>query len=143
MKINEQIDEQDDLEYQLYTPKYLGKCQYGINVVELKLKMLDDELSDEKHRVVISTISSRLKSPDSVRRKLQKKRLEVSAKTARDRLNDIAGVRVTCFFEDDIYELVERISQHEDIVVVKEKDYIRKPKSNGYKSFHLIVDVPV
>lgn len=132
-----------NLEQSLNKNGFRITCQYAINLVELKLRMLQEELEDEYGRNVISSICSRIKTADSIRRKLKKKELAFSFENARKRLNDLVGVRATCFFEDDIYELVRRISEQSDVKVIKEKDYIKTPKVNGYKSFHLVIDVPV
>lgn len=123
--------------------QYRIKCECAISMVELKLQMIQDELSEEYGRMIVSNICSRIKTADSICKKLQKKGYKCTFAEATEKLNDMIGVRVTCFFEDDIYEIVKRISAHEDVTVVKEKDYIQKPKSNGYHSFHLIVEVPV
>lgn len=132
-----------ELEAIIADVQYRTKCQYAINTIELKLQMIQEELSEEYGRKIVSQICSRIKSADSIRKKLTRKKLPVSYEVAQEKLNDMIGVRATCFFEDDIYEIVKRISAHKDVTVIKEKDYIKKPKSNGYHSFHLIVEVPV
>ena len=133
----------DDLENRINDVHYRMQCQYAINVVELKIQMLSEEMTEERGRKIVSCISNRIKTAESVRKKLQKKKLPVSFEKAEEKLNDMVGVRVTCFFEDDIYEIVKRFTLQEDIDVIKEKDYIKRPKGNGYHSFHLIVTVPV
>lgn len=133
----------DAMEAAVTDSQYRIKCECAISMVELKLQMIQDELSEEYGRMIVRDICSRIKTADSICRKLQKKGYKCTFAEATEKLNDMIGVRVTCFFEDDIYEIVKRISAHEDVTVVKEKDYIQKPKSNGYHSFHLIVDVPV
>ena len=133
----------DDLDTKIADVHYRMQCQYAINMVELKIQMLSEEMAEEKKRKIVSCISSRIKTAESVRKKLQKKKLPVSFDTAEEKLNDMIGVRITCFFEDDIYEIVNRFSEQEDVMVVKEKDYIKKPKRNGYHSFHLIITIPV
>lgn len=137
------IHNEDDLDVKIADMHYRMQCQYAINMVELKIQMLSEEMAQERNRRIVSAISNRIKTAESVRKKLLKKKLPLTFETATERLNDMAGVRVTCFFEDDIYEIVKRFSVQEDITVVKEKDYIKKPKRNGYHSFHLIVTVPV
>ncbi|MBO5239463.1 MAG: hypothetical protein J6B50_11925 [Lachnospiraceae bacterium] len=132
-----------DIESAVTDIKYRVKCQCAISMVELKLQMIQEELAEETGRKMISHICSRIKSAESIRRKLLKKGYDVDFETAKEKLNDMIGVRATCFFEDDIYEIVKRLSTHKDVTVIKEKDYIKKPKSNGYHSFHLIVEVPV
>lgn len=133
----------EDIAVQTGHPQYRIKCQSAIRLIELKIQIIQQELAEECNRMVISTITSRIKSADSIRRKLLRKGYEVSFDSAVKHFNDLIGVRVTCFFEDDIYEIVKRLSSHKDVKVIKEKDYIKKPKSNGYHSFHLIVEVPV
>lgn len=132
-----------DLDDAVADVQYRIQCQYAIDMVEMKLQMIQEELTEEYGRMIVSNICSRIKTAESIRKKLTKKKLPISFQTAQERLNDMIGVRVTCFFEDDIYEIVKRISAHEDITVLKEKDYIKKPKGNGYHSFHLIVEIPV
>lgn len=132
-----------EMKAQLEAPEYRTVCEYAIQVVELKLHMIKESMESQYGRAVVSSMTERIKTAESIRRKLEKKRLPIDFQTAQSSLNDLVGVRVTCFFEDDIYELVKRISSHADISVVKKKDYIRKPKTSGYHSFHLIVDVPV
>lgn len=133
----------DDLEQNLNKADFRITCQYAINLVELKLRMIQEEMMVEYGRKPISALCSRIKSVESIRRKLQKKGLNVSFANAQEKLNDIVGVRATCFFTDDIYELAQRLSRQADVKVIKEKDYMKTPKENGYKSLHLITEVPV
>lgn len=133
----------DNIKENINKTEFRITCQYAINLVELKLRMLQEEMSAEYHRNPISVISSRIKSVDSIRRKLKQKGLDITFENARDSINDLVGVRATCFFEDDIYELVRRLSEQSDIRVLREKDYIQTPKENGYKSFHIVIEVPV
>ena len=76
-------------------------------------------------------------------KKLEKKKLPVSIEVARDELTDIAGIRVICYFEDDIYSVVSAIRKQTGILVIRERDYVKNPKENGYKSYHIVVGVPV
>ena len=111
--------------------------------VETKLKVLNAEFSQEYNRNPFESIKSRLKSPESIYEKLERKGFPVTLKSIRDNLTDVAGVRVICSFPDDIYRLAELFSKQDDILVIKRKDYIKNPKSNGYRSLHLILDVPI
>lgn len=133
----------DNIKKQVKSTRYRLRCQSAIRLVELKLQIIMQEMSEEYDRMIISSITNRIKTADSIRRKLIRKGYEVSFESAVEHLSDLIGVRATCFFEDDIYEIVKRLSVHKDIKVVKEKDYIKNPKTNGYHSFHLIVEVPV
>ena len=91
----------------------------------------------------IHHIQDRIKHKKSIEKKLIKKNLPVSAEEARENLTDIAGVRIICYFEEDIYSVVSMIKKQADMLVLIEKDYIKKPKTNGYMSYHLIIGMPV
>lgn len=125
-----------DNEYQL-------KCLWAIQTIESKLSMIDVELKERKERVVISQVTHRIKSAESVYRKLERKGYKINLKEAKKKLNDIIGVRVTCLFQDDVYEIVKCLSLQGDIRIVKVKDYIKEPKETGYQSLHMIVEVPI
>lgn len=102
-----------------------------------------EALEDINHREIIFRLTGRIKTPESVERKLIKKGCAVNIKTAVEKLHDIAGVRATCFFLDDVYELSRCLKKSNLLHVVKEKNYIVKPKASGYKSLHLIVEIPI
>ena len=111
--------------------------------IETKFNVLNQEFSLRYDRNPIQDIRSRLKSPESVIRKLQKKGLEVSADSIEKNLADVAGVRVICSFLADVYLLADALLSQDDITLIEIKDYIKNPKSNGYRSLHLIVEVPI
>ncbi len=111
--------------------------------VRTKLEVLDREFSVRYKRNPISSIESRVKSPMSIYRKLKKDNLEISVKNITRNLNDVAGIRVICNFIDDIYNVVNLLGRQDDVRVVSTKDYIRNPKSNGYRSYHMIVEIPI
>ncbi|MBO5072982.1 MAG: GTP pyrophosphokinase family protein [Eubacterium sp.] len=115
----------------------------AIMEVETKFNVLDKEFSLTYDRNPIQTIKSRLKSPESIIEKLQRKGLPFSADVIEKELHDIAGVRVVCAFSDDIYLLSEYLLSQDDITLLKKKDYIENPKENGYRSLHLIVQTPI
>ncbi len=115
----------------------------AIKEVQTKLEILDREFSVRYKRNPISSIESRVKSPMSIYRKLRKDGLPVSIKTITRNLNDVAGIRVICNFIDDIYDIVRMVAKQDDLRVIGTKDYIRNPKENGYRSYHMIVEVPV
>lgn len=91
----------------------------------------------------IHHIQNRIKRRESIEKKLLKRNLMVSAEEARENLTDIAGVRIICYFEEDIYSVVSLIKKQADILILIEKDYIKTPKENGYMSYHLIIGMPV
>ena len=111
--------------------------------VETKFNVLNEELSLQYDRNPIETIKTRLKSPESILEKLHRKNHPVTVDSIEQNLNDIAGVRVICAFLSDIYQLEEAFLKQDDIRLVERKDYIANPKSNGYRSLHLIVEIPI
>lgn len=124
--------------------KDLMSCyRCAIMEVETKFRVLNERFSLAHDRNPIDNIQSRLKSPESIRDKLLRKNLPFTLETIEENLFDIAGLRIICSFVDDIYMLANCLLQQDDITLIKSKDYIRKPKENGYRSLHLIVEVPI
>lgn len=115
----------------------------AIREVETKLKVLNEEFSQEYNRNPFESIKSRLKSPESLYEKLERKGWPVTLDSIRENLSDVAGVRVICSFPDDIYRLAGLFVKQDDIILLQEKDYIKNPKTNGYRSLHLILNVPI
>lgn len=115
----------------------------AIREVKTKLEVLNDELSVRNQRNPIEMIKSRVKKPMSIVEKLQRKGLPISLETMVDNLDDVAGIRVICSFVDDIYEVADMLIRQDDIKVIAIKDYIKNPKANGYRSYHMIVEIPV
>lgn len=115
----------------------------AIEVVKTYLNIIDSEFSVKFQRNPIHNIDSRLKSPQSIIGKLQKKDLPITTESARKNLLDIAGIRVTCCYINDIYAIADMLCRRDDFTVIKQKDYIKHPKPSGYRSYHIIVNVPV
>ncbi len=115
----------------------------AIMEVETKLKVLDAEFSQEYNRNPFESIKSRLKSPVSISDKLRRKGYAVTVENIEKYLRDVAGVRVICSFPDDIYRLAALLEKQDDIILLEKKDYIKNPKPNGYRSLHLILDIPI
>ena len=115
----------------------------AIMEVETKFNVLNEEFSLTHSRNPIESIKTRLKTPTSIAEKLKRNSLPFDAKTIEDNLNDVAGVRVICSFPSDIYVLAHCLLKQDDIRLIKMKDYIKNPKPNGYRSLHLIIDVPI
>lgn len=111
--------------------------------VETKFRVLSEELSMQYDRNPIESIRTRLKSPDSIVEKLLRKNLPLTEASLENDLADIAGVRVICSFPSDIYALAESLLRQDDITLIEKKDYIASPKPNGYRSLHLIVEIPI
>ncbi|MBQ8567917.1 MAG: GTP pyrophosphokinase family protein [Oscillospiraceae bacterium] len=117
--------------------------QSAADEVVTKLQILDNEFSAKYQRNPIHTLKSRIKSPESILGKLNRKGIPLSAEAVKANLYDIAGVRVICQYIDDIYTLAGLLAAHDDIELLKTKDYIKNPKPNGYRSLHIVVNVPV
>ncbi len=117
--------------------------QCAIMEVETKFKVLNERFKLSIERNPIDSISSRLKTIDSMSEKLRRKNLPMTAEAIEQNLFDVAGVRIICSFIDDIYMLADCLVSQDDITLVRIKDYIKNPKENGYRSLHLIVEVPI
>ena len=111
--------------------------------MQTKFNVLNEELSLQYDRNPIETIKARLKSPDSIGDKLSRRGLEPTIENIEQNIFDIAGIRVICSFPEDIYMLAESLLRQDDIRLLERKDYITTPKPNGYRSLHLIVEVPI
>ena len=119
------------------------KYSCAIRELKTKLEVLNDELSVRNQRNPIEMIKSRVKRPESIFGKLRRRGLPLTVESMTQNLDDIAGVRVICSFIDDIYDVSRMLARQDDVRVVAIKDYIRSPKVNGYRSYHMIVEVPV
>ena len=111
--------------------------------VGTKLEILNEEFKHIHQYNPIEHIKQRIKSPESIVKKLKKRGLDSTIENMREFINDIAGIRVICSFTSDIYRIAEMIRNQNDIKVISVKDYIISPKESGYKSFHMIVSVPI
>ncbi len=111
--------------------------------VETKFNILNEQFSLRYDRNPIENIKTRLKSVESIAKKIQARNLPLSIDAVAENINDIAGVRVICSFIDDIYLLADCLLKQDDVQLVASKDYIKNPKPGGYRSLHLIVNVPI
>ena len=111
--------------------------------VETKFRVLKEELSLEYDRNPIETIKSRLKSVESIGDKLSGMNKPITVESIEENLKDVAGVRIICGLPSDIYTLADAFLSQDDIVLIQKKDYIANPKPNGYRSLHLIVEIPI
>ena len=119
--------------------------RYHCAILEMrtKLEVLSEDLAVRYRRNPIEFIESRLKKPSSIARKLKKMGLEVTVENMTEHLSDIAGIRVLCAYIDDIYEIARMLARQTDVRIITVKDYIKNPKENGYRSYHMIVEIPV
>ncbi len=139
---------QDELKgwLQKYSQPYieLMSCyRCALMEVETKFNVLDEELSLQYDRNPIETIKSRLKSPESILEKLNRRNLPITVESIEENITDVAGVRVICSHPADIYRLADSFLKQDDVTLIKKKDYIANPKPNGYRSLHLIIETPI
>jgi len=123
--------------------KLMMQYRCAIMEVETKLKVLNEEFSLQYDHNPFESIKTRLKNPAGIIEKCKRKGFEVTIENIENNLFDIAGIRVICSFPEDIYVLADYLIQQDDIILINKKDYIAHPKENGYRSLHLIVDVPI
>ncbi len=125
----------------------MNKYRCAIMEVETKLNVLNAEFSLQYDRNPFESIKSRLKSPRSIIEKLHRRGIPFSQETVEElveeNLYDVAGIRVVCAFQEDIYRLADLLLRQDDIHLIRTKDYIKHPKPNGYRSLHLILEIPV
>ena len=126
---------------------YNSKMSDGVDSWETMMLLYKSALMEEFKHIhqynPIEHIKQRIKSPESIVKKLKKRGLDSTIENMREFINDIAGIRVICSFTSDIYRIAEMIRNQNDIKVISVKDYIISPKESGYKSFHMIVSVPI
>lgn len=134
-------DEIEELAVRIRTLMTYYRC--AMYEVETKFKVLNEELSLKHESNPIESIKTRLKSMESIQEKLIRKNLVPNLSSVENNIYDIAGVRVICSFVDDIYMLADCLLRQDDIKLIKKKDYIKNPKPNGYRSLHLIVEIPI
>lgn len=144
-KIISIFDKEEDYsnENALTFNKLMAYYRCALMEIETKFNVLNEEYSLEFDRNPISSIKTRLKSPISIKEKLERNDFPVTTESIEQNLNDVAGIRVICSFPEDVYALANALLRQDDIVLVKKKDYIENPKDNGYRSLHLIVAVPI
>ncbi|SCY56950.1 GTP pyrophosphokinase [Butyrivibrio sp. INlla14] len=134
LKLKDQVKE-----FQILMMKY--DC--ALSEVRTKLDVLNKELSLRNNRNPFESIKMRLKTPVSIYQKLAGKGVDFTIENINENLSDIAGIRVICSFVDDIYMLADCLANQDDITVIQKKDYIESPKESGYRSLHLIIEVPI
>jgi putative GTP pyrophosphokinase len=134
-------DDVENLKISFFEMQHL--YQSAIREISTKLEILDDEFQVIHKRNPIHHMQSRIKSVKSIFEKLSRKDLDISIESAKENLYDIAGIRVVCYYIEDIYMIAKMLTQQDDITLLRVTDYIKNAKSNGYRSLHLVVTVPV
>lgn len=115
----------------------------AIMEIETKFRVLNEQFSLNYDRNPIESIQSRIKSLDSLVRKVSRKNIKPTLESIEANINDVAGVRVICSFPEDIYLLADCLLRQDDVRLIAKKDYISNPKPGGYRSLHLIVEIPI
>ncbi len=115
----------------------------ALKEVNTKLEILNDEFRHVHQYNPIEYIKFRVKSPESIVKKLKRYGYESSIRNMMEYVNDIAGIRIVCSFTSDIYRMAEMIGKQNDLTIVSVKDYIKHPKKSGYKSYHMLVTIPI
>lgn len=123
--------------------RFMMYYKFGLDELSTKIDILKQEFQYIHDYNPIEHVKSRIKTPDSILQKLNRKGFEMSLTSIKSNLYDIAGIRIICSFVSDIYRLSEMLQNQKDIKVIDCKDYIKNPKPNGYQSLHLILQVPV
>ena len=137
------LDEHPYLASQRPFIELMMKYNCALREVSTKFEVLDDEFSVRYNRNPVESIKTRIKSPHSIVDKLKRKGYEFTIDNVRDHISDVAGARIICSFPEDIYMLADMFMRQDDVTVVEIKDYIKNPKPSGYRSYHLIIDIPV
>ncbi|WP_225983575.1 MULTISPECIES: GTP pyrophosphokinase family protein [Bacillaceae] len=123
--------------------EFLIGYKFALSEMNTKLEILNQEFELIHNYNPIEHIKSRMKSPQSIMKKLKRKNLDITVENAQQNVRDIAGIRISCSFTTDIYAIVDALGKQDDIHIIEIKDYIKNPKSNGYRSLHLITEIPV
>ena len=115
----------------------------GIKEVKTKLEILDEEFQIKYDYNPIHHIESRLKSSKSIINKLRAKNVDPTPESIKENLHDVAGIRVVCNYIDDVWRIADLLLRQDDIKLINKKDYITEPKQNGYRSLHLVLEIPI
>ena len=137
---NEQIFKD---EYSNEWRKLTKLYEFGVQEIHTKIKILTEELYVFYRQAPVEHIKTRVKTPQSIIRKLKKRNIKPTPENAKKYLTDIAGIRIICSFTSDIYKIFEMLENQNDIQLIKYKDYIENPKKSGYQSLHMIISIPV
>ena len=138
-----QHDEELLIESAMQMQQMMLLYESGIREIKTKLDILSDESRISGKPSPIDSIKSRIKSPRSIISKLKRRGFPITLQSMIDNLNDIGGIRVICPFIEDIYTVADMLMRQDDLTLIEKKDYIANPKPNGYRSLHLILEVPI
>ncbi|WP_077617468.1 GTP pyrophosphokinase [Bacillus sinesaloumensis] len=141
MSVGIRIDQLKDMKVELL--RFMMPYKFAIEEMMTKINILKQEFKYIHDYNPIEHVSSRLKSPESILNKIDRKGYGYSLESIKENILDIAGIRITCSYISDIYKVSEMLQQQKDVTVIASKDYIKNPKPNGYQSLHLIVKIPI
>ncbi|UTR14759.1 GTP pyrophosphokinase family protein [Salipaludibacillus sp. LMS25] len=130
-------------ELKIELTRFMMLYKFALDELNTKIDILKQEFHYIHDYNPIEHVTSRVKSPESILKKVEKKGYELSLPSIKENVKDIAGIRITCSFVSDIYELSDMLQKQQDIKVIEVKDYIKKPKVNGYQSLHLVLEIPI
>ena len=139
----QKLKKKELLKSMLTDSEFSIKGQCAINLMITKLDIINTFLLMKYKRNFIQMKTGRLKSYDSVCKKMQKKGLDLNFDLALEKINDLIGVRAVCAYVDDIYKVADLIEKQQDIRILKTKDYVQQPKKSGYQSLHLILEIAI
>ena len=143
MTIGQGIDLKELKAIKVELTRFMMAYKFALDEMNTKINILKDEFNYIHDYNPIEHVKSRLKSPESILKKVYRKGHDFTLQSIKENVKDIAGIRITCSFSSDIYELYTMIANQKDIRVVETKDYIKNPKPNGYQSLHLILEIPI
>lgn len=135
---NEKINIEDDK-----FKKIMFLYNSALKEIKTKIEILQDELKLFSDYEPIEYVSIRLKKPESIIQKLERKNLNVTYENMFEHVNDIAGIRIVCNFKSDVYKIAQILENFQDVRIIEKKDFMKKPKKSGYMSYHIITEVPV
>ncbi|MFJ7726577.1 GTP pyrophosphokinase family protein [Neobacillus sp. NPDC097160] len=143
MDIGSVIDMKELKSLKVELTRFMMAYKFALDEMNTKINILKDEFNYIHDYNPIEHVKSRLKSPESILKKVYRKGYDFTLPAIKENVRDIAGIRITCSFISDIYEIAKMISKQKDVRVVDIKDYIKNPKPNGYQSLHLILEIPI
>lgn len=137
------MDLQDLRELKVELTRFMMAYKFALDEMNTKINILKEEFLHIHDYNPIEHVTSRVKSPESILKKMIRKGHELSLSSIRENLKDISGIRITCSFISDIYKISDMLVKQKDVKLITTKDYIQNPKPNGYQSLHLIVEIPI
>ena len=143
MNLDPMIDMKELKAIKVELTRFMMAYKFALDEMNTKINILKDEFNYIHDYNPIEHVKARLKSPESIVKKVYRKGYDFSLPVIKEKIKDIAGIRITCSFLSDIYELSKMLANQKDIRVVDYKDYIKNPKPNGYQSLHLILEIPI